>query len=192
MHTQAEQQIFAYIRGKVGISLLVATVDAGFLRFVGLDLWLVFGVLAFLLNFIPNVGMATSVLLPMPLDDPLRLHQRGREAIVRPGDLAMVATCDTYCYEQRSVNRHRTLRLPGPLLRRRVPRLRDRPAQQRLQARAPFVDRSPIRGAKERAAAQDDERARQTCDRRRLHVAEEPRQQGRHMYPMLACDVPVS
>lgn len=67
MHTQAEQQIFAYIRGKVGISLLVATVDAGFLRFVGLDLWLVFGVLAFLLNFIPNVGMATSVLLPMPL-----------------------------------------------------------------------------------------------------------------------------
>ena len=34
---------------------------------VGLDLWLAFGVLAFFLNFIPNVGMFTSVVLPMPL-----------------------------------------------------------------------------------------------------------------------------
>ena len=67
VHTRAESQIFAYIRGKIAISLLVALVDAAFLWFVGLDLWLVFGVLAFLLNFIPNVGMATSVVLPMPL-----------------------------------------------------------------------------------------------------------------------------
>lgn len=67
MRSQAERQIFGYIRGKVGISLLVALVHAGVLRLVGLDLWLVFGVLAFLLNFIPNVGMATAVLLPMPL-----------------------------------------------------------------------------------------------------------------------------
>ena len=57
MRSQAERQIFGYIRGKVGISLLVALVHAGVLRLVGLDLWLVFGVLAFLLNFIPNVGM---------------------------------------------------------------------------------------------------------------------------------------
>ena len=47
----------------MGISLLVAVVHAGVLRLVGLELWLVFGVLAFLLNFIPNVGMATAVLL---------------------------------------------------------------------------------------------------------------------------------
>ena len=67
VHTRAESQIFAYIRGKIAISLLVALVDAAFLWFVGLDLWLVFGVLTFLLNFIPNVGMATSVVLPMPL-----------------------------------------------------------------------------------------------------------------------------
>ena len=57
VRSQAERQIFGYIRGKVGISLLVALVHAGVLRLVGLDLWLVFGVLAFLLNFIPNVGM---------------------------------------------------------------------------------------------------------------------------------------
>ena len=34
VHSQAERQIFAYIRGKVGISLLVAVVHAGVLRFV--------------------------------------------------------------------------------------------------------------------------------------------------------------
>lgn len=79
------------------------------------------------------------VLLPMPLDDPLRLHQRGREALVRPGDLAMVATCDTYCYEQRTVNRHRTLRLPGQLLRRRIPQLEDLTALQ-FRAGRPSVD----------------------------------------------------
>ena len=31
------------------------------------DLWLVFGILSFSLNFIPNVGMFTAVCLPMPL-----------------------------------------------------------------------------------------------------------------------------
>lgn len=70
-------------------------------------------------------GGGDFVLLPMPLDDPLRLHQRGREALVRPGDLAMVATSDTYIFEQRSTNRHRTLRLPGALLRDRLPCLED-------------------------------------------------------------------
>ncbi|MEQ8503480.1 MAG: helix-turn-helix domain-containing protein [Sneathiellaceae bacterium] len=79
------------------------------------------------------------VLLPMPLDDPLRLHQRGREALVRPGDLAMVATCDTYCYEQRTTNRHRPLRLPGQMLRRRVPHLEDLTAMQ-FRAGQPSVD----------------------------------------------------
>ena len=34
---------------------------------VGLQLWLVFGVLAFWLNFVPNVGLAISVCLPLPL-----------------------------------------------------------------------------------------------------------------------------
>lgn len=83
------------------------------------------------------------VLLPMPLDQPLRLHQRGREALLRPGDLAMVATNDTYCYEQRTANRHRTLRLPGPMLRARMPHLEDLTAVQFRAGRAStdlFVD----------------------------------------------------
>jgi AI-2 transport protein TqsA len=51
----------------VAVSLLVAAIDALILWVIGLELWLVFGVVAFWLNFIPNVGMFTSVCLPMPL-----------------------------------------------------------------------------------------------------------------------------
>ena len=36
-------------------------------RCLNVDLWLVFGVLAFWLNFIPNVGALIAVLLPLPL-----------------------------------------------------------------------------------------------------------------------------
>jgi len=67
VHARADAQIFAYIRGKSAISLLVSCVNALVLRAIGLDLWLVFAVLTFWLNFIPNVGMASSVCLPMPL-----------------------------------------------------------------------------------------------------------------------------
>ena len=56
-----------YIRGKTSISAFVAITNGSILWAVGLDLFLAFGVLAFFLNFIPNVGMFTSVILPMPL-----------------------------------------------------------------------------------------------------------------------------
>lgn len=49
------------------ISALVAIVNGTILYLVGLKLALVFGVLAFFLNFVPNIGMFISVLLPMPL-----------------------------------------------------------------------------------------------------------------------------
>lgn len=62
-----DDQIFIYIRGKSLISAFVATVNGTILYLVGLQLALVFGVLAFFLNFVPNVGMFISVLLPMPL-----------------------------------------------------------------------------------------------------------------------------
>lgn len=63
----AEEQIYTYIRGKVMISLFVACIHGGILYLVGQQLWLVFGLLAFWLNFIPNIGMFTAVCLPMPL-----------------------------------------------------------------------------------------------------------------------------
>jgi AraC-like DNA-binding protein len=59
-------------------------------------------------------------LIPMPLTLPLRLHQRGREALVAPTDLAIVGTCDTYTYEQRTRNASTTLRVPGCMLRERI------------------------------------------------------------------------
>ena len=62
-----DKQIFVYIRGKSAISAFVAITNATILAFIGLDLWLAFGVIAFFLNFIPNIGMFISVLLPMPL-----------------------------------------------------------------------------------------------------------------------------
>jgi len=64
---EADRQVNAYIRGKVAVSLLVGAVTGASLGAVGVDLWLVFGVLAFWLNFIPTVGTVVAVALPMPI-----------------------------------------------------------------------------------------------------------------------------
>lgn len=52
---------------QVALSSLVGVATGLVLLGVGLDLWLVFAVLAFWLNFVPNVGAVVAVLLPMPL-----------------------------------------------------------------------------------------------------------------------------
>ena len=62
-----DKQIFVYIRGKIGLSLLVAVLNCTIYFLIGLELWLVFGVLAFFLSFIPAIGLAISVCLPMPI-----------------------------------------------------------------------------------------------------------------------------
>ena len=64
---KVERQIFVYIRGKASISGFVGGCHAAVLWFVGLELWLPFGVVTFFLNFIPNVGGLAAVMLPMPL-----------------------------------------------------------------------------------------------------------------------------
>ena len=64
---EADDQILAYIKGKVWLSLLVGSFTALVLLAIGLDLWLAFGVLAFWLNFVPNVGAVIAVFLPLPL-----------------------------------------------------------------------------------------------------------------------------
>ena len=53
-----DKQIFTYIRGKTTICAFVAATNGFILWAVGLDLFLAFGVLAFFLNFIPNIGSA--------------------------------------------------------------------------------------------------------------------------------------
>jgi AI-2 transport protein TqsA len=49
------------------LSLVVGVVTAVILLAVGLELWLIFGALAFWLNFVPTVGAVVAVFLPMPL-----------------------------------------------------------------------------------------------------------------------------
>ena len=67
VHLAADAQIFEYIKGKVLISLGVGSLTALTFNLLGLDLWLIFGVLTFWLNFIPNVGSALAIALPLPL-----------------------------------------------------------------------------------------------------------------------------
>lgn len=67
MSRSVDKQIFVYIRGKSAIAALVACTNGAILATIGLDLWMAFGVLSFFLNFIPNVGMFSAILLPMPL-----------------------------------------------------------------------------------------------------------------------------
>lgn len=64
---KGNEAIQSYIKGKVGISLLVGLATGISLAALGVDLWLVFAVLGFWLNFIPTVGTIVAVALPMPL-----------------------------------------------------------------------------------------------------------------------------
>uniref|UniRef100_A0A7S2NN93 AI-2E family transporter n=1 Tax=Haptolina brevifila TaxID=156173 RepID=A0A7S2NN93_9EUKA len=67
VNVEADQQIHAYIRGKCLMSLLVSVFTGVTLYALEVDLWLVFGLLAFWLNFIPNIGTVLAVMLPMPV-----------------------------------------------------------------------------------------------------------------------------
>ncbi len=82
-------------------------------------------------------------LVPMPFTTPLRLHQRGREALVAPTDLALVSTRDVYTYEQRTRNASATLRIPGSMLRSRISDIDDWTARSfsgRQPSVAMFID----------------------------------------------------
>ena len=67
MHDAAREQVTKYIQGKLLIALVVASAHAAVLWKVGLDLFFVFGLLSFALNFVPAIGMFISICLPMPL-----------------------------------------------------------------------------------------------------------------------------
>ncbi len=56
-----------YIVIKVAMSALTGLLVTAILTILGLDLAVVFGVLAFLLNFIPSVGSIIATLLPLPI-----------------------------------------------------------------------------------------------------------------------------
>jgi AI-2 transport protein TqsA len=67
MYAQIDKLIRHYIVTKVTTSAATGILVGVALALFGLDLALVFGVLAFLLNFIPNVGSVAATLLPVPL-----------------------------------------------------------------------------------------------------------------------------
>ena len=62
-----ETRIQGYLLTKALLSMLVGTVTGIILALLGVDLALVFGVFAFLLNFIPNIGPVIATLLPLPI-----------------------------------------------------------------------------------------------------------------------------
>lgn len=62
-----KQRIRSYLLLKGGISVLTGVLVGGVLTVFGIDLALAFGVFAFLLNFVPNVGSIIATLLPVPV-----------------------------------------------------------------------------------------------------------------------------
>ena len=67
VRAEVEMQVKRYIGYKVLLSASTGILVAASLLLLRVDLALVFGLLAFLLNFIPNVGSVISVVLPMPV-----------------------------------------------------------------------------------------------------------------------------
>lgn len=62
-----EQRIKGYVMTKLVVSGVTGVLVWGSLAALGVPMALVFGLFAFLLNFIPNVGSMVSTVLPLPL-----------------------------------------------------------------------------------------------------------------------------
>jgi AI-2 transport protein TqsA len=67
IYAQIDVKIRRYIVTKVATSGATGVLVGAILAILGVDLALVFGILAFFLNFIPNVGSIVATLLPLPL-----------------------------------------------------------------------------------------------------------------------------
>ncbi|MBN2456994.1 MAG: AI-2E family transporter [Sedimentisphaerales bacterium] len=67
VYADIDQKVRRYIGTKIAISAVTGLVVWWFLAMVGLQLAGVFGMLAFLLNFIPSIGSIISTLLPIPV-----------------------------------------------------------------------------------------------------------------------------
>ncbi|VAX35729.1 Uncharacterized UPF0118 membrane protein [hydrothermal vent metagenome] len=67
IYAEIDQKIRSYIATKLAVSFVTGVLVWVSLYWLGLELAGVFGLLAFLLNFIPSVGSIISTLLPIPL-----------------------------------------------------------------------------------------------------------------------------
>lgn len=78
MWAEIDTKVRRYLSTKVATSAVTGILVGLVLWMLGLDLALVFGVMAFLLNFIPSVGSIIATILPLPLalfqfDQPWRI-----------------------------------------------------------------------------------------------------------------------
>ncbi len=64
---EIELRVQRYILAKTIVSAATGGIVGGILAFLGIDLALVFGLFAFLLNFIPSIGSIIATLLPLPV-----------------------------------------------------------------------------------------------------------------------------
>ncbi len=64
---EIELRVQRYIMAKTIVSAATGGIVGGILAFLGVDLALVFGLFAFLLNFIPSIGSIIATLLPLPV-----------------------------------------------------------------------------------------------------------------------------
>ena len=87
-----ENSIKKYIAIKSVLSVVTGLLVGFFLYILGVELAIVFGVLAFILNFIPSIGSVIATLLPLPLIllDPNSSAVVMIGAIVLPGTVQMV------------------------------------------------------------------------------------------------------
>lgn len=67
IYAEIDLKVRRYIVVKVTTSAITGILTGTILALFGLDLALVFGMMAFLLNFIPSIGSVVSTLLPLPI-----------------------------------------------------------------------------------------------------------------------------
>ncbi len=64
---EIDRKIKRYVNLKIALSAVTGVLVGLILKVLGVELAMVFGVLAFVLNFIPSVGSVVATLLPVPL-----------------------------------------------------------------------------------------------------------------------------
>lgn len=67
IYAEVHSKITRYVITKVATSAVTGILVGTILKILGLELAFVFGVLAFLLNFVPSIGSAIATLLPVPV-----------------------------------------------------------------------------------------------------------------------------
>ena len=67
MWADVETRIKQYLVTKILLSAATGLLVGLILLVLGVDLWLIFGLFAFLLNFIPTLGSIIATLLPLPI-----------------------------------------------------------------------------------------------------------------------------